>query len=377
MKRNLISPFNLILLALAFFSTPLSSSAKDDDFKIGLLLCLSGDCASYGRAALNGAILATEELNEKGGIKGKNIELVVQDTTEAISGAKAISAFQQLRMGGEIRFFVGPTWTPAGLSLAPVVAKLPNIIMTSPSLGAPAFHKAADNIFNTYGVDELPVRLLAIQAIKAGAKNAAIFSSQQPWESEQAKTFASEFSAHGGKIVSYVEPLPTITTTSSETLRIVSSKPEVVFISTMVLQALVAKDLAKLGWRGTILAAHIDDTRLKESSGSLEGAMFMTFQHPGKAFTKKYKARFGEPPEIPSGNAYDTVYLYKQAIHDANSFEPSKVKKKLLINRRKGASGVIAFDKSGCAVRAPQLWKVENDEFIKTNSLKLQKPGNS
>lgn len=153
----------------------------------------------------------------------------------------------------------------------------------------------------------------------------------------------------------------------SEALKIKVSNPDVVFFSSLVQLGIASKELRKLGWNGHKLAAYVDDTRLQESQGALEGTMFMTFAMPTEAFSKKYEEKLGRRPEIPAAGGYDAVYAYSKAISVANTFDADKVKAELLRIQFAGASGAIKFDKDGCAMKEPQLWKVEN------NSLALKK----
>jgi len=236
------------------------ATAQTNPWKIGAVLCLTGGCANLGTDSVKGAQMALDEINSRGGVLGRTLKLVVQDTSEAVSGAQAVSAYKQLRTDKDIHYFIGPTWAPAGLALAPIVAQEKDIVMMSPSLGAPEFHKAGENIFNSRGTDEVASRMAARYAFKKGFKRAAIFSSQQPWETAQADFFEDEFTKLGGSLVMRVEPLPTVSDVGTEALRIVSKKPDVVFISTMVLMPRAARKLRELKYAGFLMGSYIDET---------------------------------------------------------------------------------------------------------------------
>jgi len=329
-----------------------------------MVVCLSSGCAADGTSTVQGAQIAADEINLAGGILGKKIIFVAQDSAEAVSGAKAMSAYRQIRLDSDIHFLIGPSWTPGGLTLAPVVSKDKGIIITTPSLGVKEFHEAGDNIFNIRGTDEVSTRALAQLAIGRGWRKAAIFSSQQPWESMQARFFQEEFEKLGGKIVAKVEPLPTVPSLSAEALRIKSSNPEFIFFSSVVQLGLATKEMHRLGWEGDQLAAFVDDIRIKEADGTLDRTIFMTFSMPLDEFSKKYTERYGRKPEIPAGASYDAVYAYAKAIQEANSFDVEKVKSEMLKLHFNGASGEVRFDKDGCAVRQIKLWKVAKDSIV-------------
>lgn len=361
---------HLLIVISAIQSCLLAGSvalADSDTWRIGALLCLTGDCAALGDDSLKGAQLAAEELNTKGGVLGKKVILVVQDTAEGTSGAGAVTAFRQLRTDKNIRYYLGPTWTAAGLSLAPIVAKDKNVIMATPSLGAREFNTAGDNLFNLRGVDEEASRSLARFAFKQGLLRAGIFSSQQPWDSAQSVFFEDEFKKLGGQIVVKVEPLPNATDLSSEALRIVRAKPDVVFLG-MLVAGRGAKELRRLGFLGLKMGPYIDDTRVQEAQGALEGAVFFTFPRSSDEFRQKYYKAYGRnPAQEVGGTAYDTIYAFSHAVEMAGTFEPGPVKAAMLKLNYTGASGPITVDSEGCVKNTPVGWKVAGTDFVPVN----------
>lgn len=344
------------LLAMGSFCQTVDANA--DVWKVGAVLCLTGDCASDGNNVLRGAQLAIEELNATGGVLGKKVEIVLQDTNEAVNGAQAVTAYRQLRLDRSIHYFLGPSWVPGGLALAPIVAAESDVVMISPSLGAAEFHKAGPNLFNGRGVDELPSRLEARYAIAKGYRRAAIFSSQQPWEMAQANFFEDEFRKLGGEVVIREEPTPTVFDVGSEVLKIVKKKPDMVFISTIVLMARVARQLRQLRFPGFKMAANIDEQRIAEAQGALEGAVFFSFQKPTDEFRQKFIKRFGESPQVTTATGYDAMNAVAMAVKAANSFEPNVVIPALHSIKVAGASGTFVFDEEGCATKQPTAWKV-------------------
>ena len=352
-----LSVMNLLMVA------PLC--ADQSEFKIGLPVCLTGPCAADGQGAIEGAQLAADEINGHGGVLGRRIKLVPEDSADSVSGAKAVLAFEHLRLDPEIRYLIGPSWTPGGLALAPVISKLPEYVITSPSLGVRSFHEAGKNIFNTRGVDETPTRMAARAAYESGWRKAAIFSSQQPWELLQGEYFEDEFTKLGGKIVAKVEPVPSATSITTEALKIAASKPDGVFFSNVVQLAVAAKELRKIRFNAPKFAAFLDSTRLAEADGALEGVNYYSFAVPTPAFAAKYEARFHRKPEIPAAAAYDAVFAYAKGIESAKTFDPPVVEEQIVKLDFEGASGRVRFDPEGCVQKDINLWRVENGEFKK------------
>lgn len=344
---------------VVFLFFVVSARAETEQIQIGVLACLSGDCAEWGSNTVKGAELAAHQINSAGGINGKSLRLRIEDSGEGDSPAKAVAAFKRLTSVDQLKLFVGPSWTPAGLALAPIVAKRSDIIMTSPSLGVADFNEAGENLFNTWPHDSAATQYLAEHAIAEGFSRVAIFSSQQPWESTQAKAFGEAFTALGGEVVIQVEPLPDARDLAAEALKVVMSKPEAVFFANFGQMDLAAKEIRKLGYKGPKLAILMDDTRVTAADGALTGTTYVRYPEPAKTFVKDFVEYFGVQPGITADSAYDTVMLYAKALKRDHGGQ-SRLVTELVRVSLQGASGVIQFDQRGGIERKPQLFKVLN-----------------
>jgi branched-chain amino acid transport system substrate-binding protein len=343
-----------------------TSTAESARWRVGVMVCLSGACAESGQNSLEGLQLAVDEINSGGGVFGHKVDLKVEDTAEgSSSGAGAITAFRKLLQDASIKFLIGPSWTPGGLAVAPIAAKRPDIILTSPSLGVADFDRAGDNIFNLWPHDEHATKNLASFALSKGWKRIAVFSSQQPWELLQGKTFSDEFSRLGGEVVVKVEPLPTQPDLRAETLRIRSVKPDAVFLSNFTQMGVAAKQLRDLGYTGPLFAILMDDTRIETSGGALDNAIYSGYPSPEASFLESFRARYHKEPGINADTAYDTIKLYAWAVNEAGTFEPGKVKSKMQTASLPGASGLIQFDEFGGVKKEPVLYVVRGRDKVR------------
>lgn len=329
-------------------------------FKVGVMLCLTGACAEPGTNALHGIELAAEELNSKGGILGRKIVLVAQDTREVDAAANSVTAYQTLALDKDIHFIIGPTWTAGALPLVPIVSKRTDLVMTSPSVGVELFNESADHLFNTWPHDRYSTEALAQYAIDQGWKRGAVLSNQGPWESVQAKVFAEAFKKLGGTVVTYEEPLVESRDLKSEALKIKGQNPDFVFMSNYTQMDIAAKELERLRYRGKKMAILMDETRIRNADGALEETIFARYPDPSSDFGKRYDERFKQGAGIASDTAYDTLGIYAKAIESAKSFDPAVVKKEILAIRYRGASGEIVFDGKGGVVKRPQFWVVKD-----------------
>lgn len=353
---GLISPH---ILATMMRPTPVEQESQT--LKIGALVCLTGECAEWGTESLSGMKLAVEELNRTGGVLGRQLELVVEDSRDT-TPRETVTAFKRLRTVKNVNFIVGPTWTPAGLAIAPLAKNQKDLIVTSPSLGVKDFDHAGENLFNLWPHDETRARLLARTAISRGQKRLAIFSSQQPWSKQIGNAFEEEAQKLGATIVAKTEPIDSEKNLRAEALKIAESKPDAVFFSVITDQAGIgARELAKLNLQAPRMIVMLDETTLALAQGALEGALSTEYPAPSPEFKKHYQEAFGRVPRVSADTGYDTVRLYAQAIETARSSEPAAVLPTLQATRQyQGASGEISFDAMGGVTKEPYLVQLHN-----------------
>jgi len=355
----------LALCALALANAYYRSITQPNEkqFKLGVLLCLTGPCAEWGNNALNGIKLAQTEINARGGILGRTLEVVVQDSAEQTPSA-AVTAFQNLLLDPQIRYVIGPTWTPAALAIGPLAKKRKSLLITSPSAGVGDFNEMGSNIFNVWPHDEVSTRKVARYAIRQGWMQAAIFSSQQPWEKLQGDTFEQEFTKLGGVVTAKVEPLDTATNLKSEALTVVHSQPDVVFFANFQSMGVAAKELQVLQYSGHKLAILMDKTRIETAQNGLEDTIFALYPEASSSFRIRYERAYGEKPGNSADTGYDTVMLYAHAIEQAQTTDVGAIRKILRTTKDfAGASGTITFDAKGGVIKDPPLWRVSGLDY--------------
>ncbi len=358
------------LLLASLSPLPLSPlcAAAEETISVGGLLCLTGDCAEVGENSRRGLELAAEELNAAGGVLGKKIMLKFEDTREMDGPGSAISAYQHLVLDPAVRFLVGPTWTVGGLPLAPILAKRPDILAISPSLGVAAYNEAADTIFNTWPHDDFATETLAEYALKQGWKTAAVLSNESPWESAQAKHFIETYKKLGGEITAFLEPSPQVKDLRTEISKIKRSQPRVIFMSNYTTMDIAAKELRNQQVNDPMMGILLDDIRLKNAGGAFEGLLYVQYPSAQPDFVERFKAKFKESSGMSADTAYDALKMLSAAIQAAGSVKVEAVKQKLQALQYKGASGEIHFDKDGGVRKLPDIYAVMNGTRVRVGS---------
>ena len=121
----------LISLSLIFFVTTGFCGERDgvtkDKIRIGLITTLTGPTADYGEVAKKAAILAMEQINKTGGIHGRDIEYIMDDS--AYQPAKAVAAVKKQIYRDKVFVIIGPTGSHTALASIPlcIEGKVPMI----------------------------------------------------------------------------------------------------------------------------------------------------------------------------------------------------------------------------------------------------------
>jgi branched-chain amino acid transport system substrate-binding protein len=119
---------SLILLLAALLALPLSAEAQKP-IKVGVPLPLSGPPALFGEPASKGAQMYVDELNAKGGVLGRKVELLIRDSKADANEAVRVS--RELILKENVDFLMGTLTSAEGPAVS-VVAKENKIVFIAP-----------------------------------------------------------------------------------------------------------------------------------------------------------------------------------------------------------------------------------------------------
>src|ERR1700719_997980 len=102
--------------AAASFAVALPAFAQET-LKVGLVAAMSGQSAKSGEAIVRGLSLAIDEINAKGGVLGKKVELVVRD--DESNPAKGVIAARELVQREKVAVLFGGLDTPVSMAIVP------------------------------------------------------------------------------------------------------------------------------------------------------------------------------------------------------------------------------------------------------------------
>lgn len=321
-KREKMILFLGLMVFLCFtLLEPISANAKET-LTIGLGAPLSGRAADYGRMQKEGAVLAVEEINAKGGIKGRAFELVAEDDKndpkESANVAKKFAADENIKV------VIGHLSSPTSFAAAPIYerAKLPNIISLASN---PDLPKQGTYIFQNTTTQEVESPSAARYIIKnLGKKNIAFVYINDDWGNSVKAYFPKSVDELGGKLVATEAYTPGEVDFRNLLKKIQNTKPDVFYGAYYAAEAaqlvMQAKEL-KVNFPILLSGGAMTYAFIKLAGETGEGVVFTSSFHPEdpdpfiQEFVKRFKIKFNnESPTMYSALVYDSVYLIAETV---------------------------------------------------------------
>ena len=352
-------------------AVPFAATAADT-YKIGVVGPHSGDLASYGLPSVNAAKIVVEKINAAGGIDGKNIELLVEDTvcdakTATDVATKLVSDGAQVVLGG-----ICSGSTKAALP----IYKDAGILVMSPSATNPALTQSGDypNFFRTIAPDDAQAKLdvdFALQ--KLGYKKIAVVHDKGDYGKGFAE-FAQKFLREEGVepvlfegvtpgAVDYSAIVQKIKKSGAEAVMFGGYHPEASkIVSMMKKKRLKADFISDDGVK--------DITFIKVAGKNAEGAYASgpqdTSNNPlSQTAVKEHKDTYSADPGAFYENAYSAMLAMTSAIDSAGSTDLDALKNVLMKEKVDTPVGSISFDQKGDAIGVGfSVYQVQDGTFV-------------
>lgn len=283
-----------------------SKSSDSQTIKIAALLSMTGDGATWGENAQKAIQLATEEVNQSGGINGKKVEVTYEDT--ATDPKKAVSAFQLATSIDHTTAVIGP------LLQTEVTAIMPLIEQTGTPTIAPSYvplqnRKDLSNPLFVWLDAQVEAERIAQYVYDQGIRKVAVVGTKDTWEMTVSSAFSKKFESLGGTITDTEIVLPTSADMRLQTTKIVASKPEAVFLGTYYQFVHSADELHNLGYQGKLYSIEVDGDLARQTSGSVSDLQFIAPDYYTTSFVSKFTEKYGTAPGLPAGQAYDAASI--------------------------------------------------------------------
>lgn len=371
-RRMFMKRFLFLLMALSFAVTP--AFAADDTIKIGLMGPMTGSWASEGQEMKQVLDLLAEELNAKGGLLGKKVEVVTED--DAGDPRTAALAAQRLATQ-KIVAVIGTYGSSVTEASQNIYDEAKIIQIANGSTAIRLTEKGLKYFFRTCPRDDEQGRV-AVQAMeKMGHKKIAILHDNTTY----AKGLADEAKAllekiEGVKIVFFEALTPGERDYNAILTKMKAAEPEMVFFTGYYPEAgLLLRQKKEMNWNVPFMGGDAtNNPDLVKIAGKDASAGFYFLSAPlpkdlpteeAKKFLEDFTKKYGNPPNsIYAVLAGDGFRVTAAAIEAAKSAEPDKVADYLHndLTDFPGLTGKISFNEKGDRVgEVYRVYKVDGE----------------
>jgi branched-chain amino acid transport system substrate-binding protein len=376
------------VLSLLLFAVVVAVScgkAQEQGVKVGILAPLSGPVPTFGVMTRDGALLAIDEWNAKGGVLGKKIIPLVEDSQ--CTPDPAVNAANKLIDQDKVKFLVGEVCSKASIPVSEI-ANSKKVLQISPTSTNPDVTVGKDGkvkqyIFRACFIDPFQGKVgakFALDTLKA--KTAFIMLDQaNDYVKGLAEFFEKSFTDGGGKIVGKETYTSKDTDFSAILAKVAAAKPDVVYLPDYYnIVNLVTKQAKEKGIKAPFMGGDGWDSSDLDLKAA-EGGYFTNHYSPQdtrpevqnlvKAFGEKFKDDKQQPkvPDALAALAYDATNLLLTAIKEANTTDDTeKVAAALAKINFNAVSGKITFDENHNPVKSATILEVK-DGKVQFNSV--------
>ena len=353
-----------------------------ETIKVGAILAVTGPAAFLGAPEAKTLEMMVEDINKKGGIKGKKVELIIKDS--GASPEKALSFAKQLIEEDKVLAIIGPSTSGETMKIKNVAEESKTILLSCAAAEV-IVNPVAKYVFKTPQKDSDAVIKIFDQMKKMKLSKAAVLSSNTGFGKagkEQIEKLAPE---HGIQIVANEVYDKAATDLTAEVTKVKASGADAIINwSIEPAQSIVIKNARQIGFKGQIFQSHgFGNIKYVEAAGSAaEGVMFpagkllvaeaLPKNDPQKAVLMKYKKDYelkchGEECSTFGGHAYDAMLILTRGIEKANSTDKEAVRSAIEgLKGVVGTAGVFNFspeDHNGLDITSFEMLTVKKGKF--------------
>lgn len=388
MKKKLIILLALVLVMGSFAACGGSDSGEDaDTIKIGVNYELTGEVATYGNDSKDGVVMAIEEVNEAGGVLGKQIKLIEKDNKS--DSAEAISVAEALMTGEDIVAELGPATSGNYEATIPSATthKIPILSSSATKdkdITTDADGKVRDYVFRTCFTDSFQGKTMAkFASDELKAKSAVILKdNSSDYGKGLAENFRATFEAAGGKIVAEEGYVAKDKDFNAVLTSIKNKQFDVLFVPGYYQEAgLIIKQARELGIEAPVLGADgFDSPELVELSGADAANNIYFSNHYSsldddprvQEFIEKFKEKNGKEPSAFHAMGYDMGLYIADAIERAGEADTEAITKALASTEKfEGVTGTFSVDKDHNAVKAAVVVEMQGGKQVSAKKISI------
>lgn len=368
-----------LALILTLAMTLVACTKDDNEIRVGEFGSLTGNDATFGLSTNKGIRLAIDEVNAKGGIKGRKIKLITLD--DQGRDTEAVQVVTRLITQENVVAVLGEVASSRSKAAAPIAQEY-KIPMITPSSTNPEVTKIGDYIFRVCFIDPFQGYVMAKFAKDhLKIKSAAILRDvKNDYSVGLADVFAAEFKKMGGEIVNDLSYQAGDVDFKAQLTQIRSKNPEAIFIPGYYTEVgLIAQQARDLGIKVPLMGGDgWDSSKLYEiGKEAVNGAYFSNHYTSESTepvvqdFIKRFKEKYGDTPDGLAAMGYDAARVLIEAMERASEIKPELIRNEIAKTKDfVGVTGKITINENRDAVKSAVVVQVDGNtnKFVTTIS---------
>ena len=298
-----------------------AEEGEQPPFRIGVMESLTGAGETYGNVAVRAKQMALDEINAAGGINGRRLEFIVEDSQ--CSAKEAVSAYRKLTDVDGVKIILGTSCSGAMLGVAPL-AEADGVILFSGLASNPDIANAGDYIFRTQ-ISDIEVGIGTGNLLwEDGVRKLATITETTDYAEGVRRTTVAQFTKRGGQVVSQESYSSDVTDFRTQLSKLFDADPDALHLAPQseIAAGVIIKQARELGYTGPIYAetVSVGTTALEIAGESATGMKAITADlHPDNAKAQEVLANFRERYDYITlpwhlGSAYDNVYIAAECL---------------------------------------------------------------
>lgn len=358
----------LTVLLVAILSVSGCQLAQSKALKVAVLAPLSGDVKTFGESTRNGALMAIEEAQGE----GMEIENIIEDSR--CDAQEAANAANKVIFEDEVSFVVGAVCSSASIPISEI-AEANQVLQISPASTNPSVTINEDGsnkeyVFRACFLDPFQGRVMATFAREElGAETAAVlYDVGNDYVKGLAEYFEGAFEELGGTVAVSEAYTKDDTDFSAVLSKVKEAEVDVLFLPDYYAKNnLIAAQVEEKGIDATLLGGDGWDSPELEFE-LFEGGYHSNHYSPAdprpvvQDFVAAYEEEHGAVPDALATLGYDATKILLQAVEEADSYDPAKVKEAMADIEYEGVSGEITFDEYGNPIKSAAIIKIEDGQ---------------
>jgi branched-chain amino acid transport system substrate-binding protein len=318
---------------------------------------VTGPGETYGNVAVQAKQMAVEEINAAGGVNGRMLELIVEDSKCAAQDS--ITAYNKLTDVDGVKIILGTTCSGAMLGASPI-AESEGVILLSASATSPDIANAGDYIFRT-AINDLQLGIdIGNTMWVDGVRTLATITESTDYAEGARRTSVARFEELGGTVLAGEAYATETIDFRSQITKLINENPDAILLTSQgeVSGGTIVKQARELGYDGPMYS-EVVPTQPDALSIAGDAATGLKAVVPdedlsttaGESFLANFKERFGFVAPLPwfQGSAYDDVYIAAECLRQTGDDQDSDGFRNCLNNLTfSGAIGDnYSFDENG------------------------------